>query len=512
MIQVNRYSRLAPDIFLIAQTRGGRQQSILRHKIPSSMSEYRDVDGMRPGTTQYSGVLFNGPVGPPFPNEGVLTWYHRGSPGDFTNLSEYTDGTLTGAVSNPGDSGGHRLNFSYGAGGPTFTDTSSTLWDGLPHWVSIRFRNIASTVDWHLFIDGVLIDTQATYSAVSWAPITQMSIGQRNSGFNVSAGLTTNHWMMHGRLLTDAEIANLHGNPWQVYAEQTIIGAHQLPTHVDYGKVKVPWTSQPPLGTEIDWGNPITNGLRLADTYQTTHPLDITGLHTGESGQVSHDEFGSVSDPRGGQIRGLFFDSANTTATRRYSQDDLQAIDALTCLAFYRMRTPTGTEKHYLGGVARSGFDAWRLEATGNSGAAYRHFFALYDDTPTLYSTDQAAQYDSTDVTPRIVIGRFERANIFDLWIDGEFYADRTGGAPDVTIRSRPDERFQVQGEHLNSGPRDDEFYLSLVWDRALTENEVKSISKNPWQIFKPREIMVPINEDLPELGTFEKPFDPRAL
>ena len=63
-----------------------------------------------------------------------------------------------------------------------------------------------------------------------------------------------------------------------------------------------------------------------------------------------------------------------------------------------------------------------------------------------------------------------------------------------------------------NSNDIDVDFWFGAYWNRELTLGEKRAFQENPWQIFKPREIMVPINEDLPELGTFEKPFDPRAF
>jgi hypothetical protein len=44
--------------------------------------------------------------------------------------------------------------------------------------------------------------------------------------------------------------------------------------------------------------------------------------------------------------------------------------------------------------------------------------------------------------------------------------------------------------------PCDDPVYLVVVWDRLLSEAEAKTVSENPWQIFKPipRRIFVPVS------------------
>ena len=246
---------------------------------------------------------------------------------------------------------------------------------------------------------------------------------------------------------------------------------------------KVPWTSKPPIGTRLDWRNPLCRGLSLVDTYQTGLPLDWTGKHvdTGSSNQMV-----KVHGKHG---QGAYLEDAVNDKARRYAQDDLSGITEFTYACIHKKRNPASTDGNYtLGGVARSGFESWTFYASDNNANARKYFFTVHDSGGTGFAVDNGAAYATDDTDPHVLISRFQASVVQDIWLDGKFYTERTATLLAGPCRTRS-EPFQVAGEHTNTTNRDEDFYLSVVWTRALTDAEIVSFSKNPWQVFEPREI-----------------------
>ena len=48
---------------------------------------------------------------------------------------------------------------------------------------------------------------------------------------------------------------------------------------------------------------------------------------------------------------------------------------------------------------------------------------------------------------------------------------------------------------------------LAAMWARELSASEVVSMNANPWQIFQPETIMVPIDTAKPDLAIVERPW-----
>ena len=224
-MKLNRKNPICPDIFCVSQTHNWEIRELVTGARASKPSIFRDPDGMRPSGVQSSGAEI--PVQAPLyiPIEGCYSLYVRGTPTAFGAIGYFIDAAVQIFQIADGDgTGADDLSFNYGAGGPTFSVTDGLLWSDKGKWITMTFRSIASTVDWYLYIDGELADTQSVYSALNWTtPISNIYIGNRNTGFTSSAGLTTNHHMMHSRLLSASEIKSLHGNPWQIFERQILV-------------------------------------------------------------------------------------------------------------------------------------------------------------------------------------------------------------------------------------------------------------------------------------------------
>lgn len=241
-----------------------------------------------------------------------------------------------------------------------------------------------------------------------------------------------------------------------------------------------PWTTKPPSGTPLDYTNPICRGLRLVDVANAK-ARDITGNYSADTG---NNVLPIIANAPG---RGILFPSAQSGTAYRFNVGtDFSDIPALTCASFFRMRAPEATvDPHFLVGKDRSGFLAWNLRSNRNAGGnPRRHFFQINVGGSTTSVGGGGPQFAVDDISPHINVGRYDSGVDHSVWSDGVMLDfDASPSVGNITSR---DHDVQLQGEFTNELPVDDEFYLTCVWDRALTDDEIRSFSANPWQIFVP--------------------------
>lgn len=352
--------------------------------------------------------------------------------------------------------------------------------------------------DMEIFINGISGGVGTSGNATGdYDKITIGRWGDDSPSEPMSGGVGL-HLVFVNKVLSAEEHKRLAENPWQIFKPQPRFAIADVPTDVQYGLIKKPWTKKPPVGTKIDWSNPLTVGMRLVDTYQTELPLDATGLHRATSG---NDEPVGV-DGAYGNGRGMRFELSDSPI-RRYSQADLTDTDELTYAYILRKLNPAGTDgDRHTGGVERSGFESWNTLCSDNNADSRKYFFTVFDSGSTSYAVTSGAQFATDDTDIHTLVNRYKSGEYQEIWLDGEFYTD-AASPPSITTRNRT-ETFQVMGEHTNSIPSGDELFLSVVWIRGLSIEELKSFTDNPWQIFEPQEVFAPFNEKLPELATFE--------
>jgi len=70
-----------------------------------------------------------------------------------------------------------------------------------------------------------------------------------------------------------------------------------------------------------------------------------------------------------------------------------------------------------------------------------------------------------------------------EIWHQGIL---RNSHATAASRTTAADDRFLINGGNANSDSSSDfaEFYLFLVWNRGLSQGEVRRIDSNPWQVF----------------------------
>lgn len=229
-------------------------------------------------------------------------------------------------------------------------------------------------------------------------------------------------------------------------------------------------TKQPTSAVEIDWSAPITAGLisailPSAKLFAGTSPS--SGGFTATNHLVT--EHGIALGRNGG---------AWSLTQRPIS--GIAATSDMTMLAFMYGDSTVLTESNPV--------------TTGQSAAAISSSICVGDGTTKalryriyLGATRYAGGSYVIPAKPTVVIGRQRYGVEQALFVDGEkdpITGSYTGAISGVT--------------HFGSynGNASTRVLLSAIWARALSDEEIRSISANPWQIFAPREtrLFVPVS------------------
>jgi hypothetical protein len=218
-------------------------------------------------------------------------------------------------------------------------------------------------------------------------------------------------------------------------------------------------TTQPQTAVGIDYANPITRGLvacldanrRVLINGSETRPLTLTN----PARRASQQEFGTVT-----------------------LQTAMQAIKAppaassnVTMLSIFIPSTEI-TERTY-GQLGQTNSGNMLSVSSGDGATAGVVRFKIYLGSMRTIGASQA-----NEGVPNLAIARHINGQSQNLWLNG--VKDASSGA--FTGNSIG---FGFYGFATSSGMSGASI-LNAVWNRALTDAEIKSLSENPWQIFVP--------------------------
>lgn len=237
-------------------------------------------------------------------------------------------------------------------------------------------------------------------------------------------------------------------------------------------RISVPWTSQPQEAAGIDWANPLTRGLAAVQLPDGRNV--VNGRPSVDSGAVA---LGAM--PIG---RVLVLDRASpyrrSVAVQGHASDaTLLCVGALTAgLAGYQGMAvvANGTTRRMFIGEASS--NRYNFSATPSGGS--QQIAGLGDSINSLAGA------------PQVLVG-VVRGTTISLYRNG---TDEGGGK---TIASQNFSDATSCSASWNGFLESGDGYVGLVayWiGRALTADEISAISANPWQLFAPRQIWVPVS------------------
>lgn len=263
------------------------------------------------------------------------------------------------------------------------------------------------------------------------------------------------------------------------------------------------WTKQPPAGTPIDWGNPITKDLVFAGP-------DLRGVNmVPNSNLTGAGTWQSTVNQRYPTPYGLGINNPDND-TGGIEWTDEQIIDDDSSFTVLVYGNPISGA--VIGGAFNVGDGATRLgglmvnsDETGVAAAG--QFVFLVANTATHITAGASQSTTMIDGDWHVFVGQGTpgTSNVTKLWRDGIALTLDTLTAGNTTGWSTGTLSTGVWkgAEDVTDACPVGSMVLALCWKRLLTDVEVQSISANPWQIFKPKSRFA--LADVPENTEFER-------
>lgn len=231
-------------------------------------------------------------------------------------------------------------------------------------------------------------------------------------------------------------------------------------------RILTPWDSQPQEATDVDRENPLTRGL-----------VDILPAwrRRTASGNLATTQ-GTVADSVAVDGRSLLITGAGVNDDN-YGGEWSTTSAPMSALAFYKVNTiPAGTSRLFsnFSSVTRG----WMFSPNA---ANFRVLVA-------------SAGVNTTLTGSAIATGR--KIDIFTTtgtstayWENGVLTASNASHA----AMAGPLGNNYVGSDGTTASVQAD-YYLFGIWNRVLADAEIREITRNPWQLFAPRSIWVPVS------------------
>jgi hypothetical protein len=345
------------------------------------------------------------------------------------------------------------------------------------------------------YLDGVLRVVEASMAGFAQDAGSSAAIG--NPGLADIQNFEGQIWDVRAYrgALTLNQIKDIRDNRYEIFEPQKQYAFRDDEFEPLEVKAK-PWTKQPPAGTKIDWNNPITKGLVFAapdaagrEILSGDEPVIV------RSGNSIQNDFISKWGPArcvvgDGVASGRFY-----PGTYVHSKIG-NGADAMTMLSFQRV---DGNTDNYMiaCGIDTATANPFHLGVVQTSTSATTRFGVRFDDGtgyegstpdywpltfPTVFSAGYS--YDTNASSARLV-----------MYKDGKVVETEDGVAGKKLGWTLSASNNTVGVGDWRQGSPEDNFegpiFLYLIWDRALSPQEVASLEENPWQIFEPESLQV---------------------
>lgn len=147
-----------------------------------------------------------------------------------------------------------------------------------------------------------------------------------------------------------------------------------------------------------------------------------------------------------------------------------------TYFMYYDRPSVSGSPSSFLLGnveAAGVGYNAGLYDNTGN------YLFYVKNASGTPVSATSTTASNVIGVTANIKLcGTYDGAEV-GIWFDGrrEAVSGQTGNIGTTSFGLNVNRWNSGSGHHI-------ELHVAYVWNRCLTQQEIKSLSANPWQLF----------------------------
>lgn len=223
------------------------------------------------------------------------------------------------------------------------------------------------------------------------------------------------------------------------------------------------WTRQPQVPVGIDWGNPLTRGLVGA--------WDVSGKSlTGLVGDLTKTSVNLLPTSSG-----ISFNLNGSLSYLTNTENKQATSIPLSFFCIINFKT-IKTQRIFDVSTGTTADDVIGIQMTNDASIFAQHYDGATNATTTSHVISASKKY--------VVCAVFNGLSSRSLYIDGKLINTNTtnvvapSGINRVTIGYAP-----WSGTEYYDG-----YILSpLLFSRALSNSEIKSLSENPWQIFKPK-------------------------
>ena len=260
--------------------------------------------------------------------------------------------------------------------------------------------------------------------------------------------------------------------------------------------MEVPWTKQPPIGTPINGSNELSKKLIFAWKANDFSGGELRGysaderFRQGTLGSPVPKDGVMIPDPAGGtdvvRVGNHLSFNKSTVTTSLQARSGETGWDSLSQSYAAVTKPVTYVVSARTGNYVSQG-------SSYNSICEYNGRNAILIRSGNLLSFNQGGAYvdtsfpmDTADFNHVVFVHRHDSSAI---WYNGEKHGT------ELSEQSQPasSAEFHIAGSFTTTRECDCDIEYLYIFSGELTEAEQASLRKNPWQIFKPQELHVPI-------------------
>jgi len=361
---------------------------------------------------------------------------------------------------------------------PTYTGTfalnspvNTLLANGQMQVIVFRYRRNGLC---ELFVNNVVVASgTSANNAVKFDHPFGLGFNQITKGSGLSAAAGTLANAIYGRALTDAEIASISSNPWQLFRQKV-----SVPLDVTVKENRKPVIRESNLlGTsKRKLSETNVSGIREPHSKQPQSfaQLDRSNRITDEISWFVLPNIGSRKFPKVScTVSPIGMVSQSSAIGVPNRGDEYSTTQPFHTILHFGLYSTTGATRQ-LAGVYQSSLLAgtcWVQRGSNGVTLGFANSSNSYTETPAV------AVPNSTSGIPSVIMVR-TTASVIDFFIQGI----KTGTHNVVSLTNAS--TFSGMNATYGGAP-ESPCSLVVYWNRALSDAEISSVSSNPWQLFK---------------------------
>ena len=270
--------------------------------------------------------------------------------------------------------------------------------------------------------------------------------------------------------------------------------------------IRKPWTRQPPPVTPIDLSNPITKGLLFfapIDEYGRDAVSGEVPTAVGPNGQIRLEQnagnlgsgwcFDTTGSTESGDAEGWYWGTGlknGTFPVEFYNRGD--GATGWTTMTWARRESDTVAWQLYFG-VVRDGPNCYQGCIAATDECVGRMEDSTGSDSATLGVDTFTLRTSGVDHWV-LTMSNTGSATTFILYKNTavvETITTGVGRSVELDAISTNACGIVANTYAANADPLDGITMSNAIWNRVLSAAEIQSLYKNPWQIFKPKEIFI---------------------